>query len=178
MKKQQSPFFVLFTGFSGAGKSTLATAIEKRLIDANIAVYTLDGDVMRAGISKDLGFEPAARSENNRRVAEIGKMFIDAGLIVLAAFIAPYEKDRQRIKDTVGGDNYIEVFVNTSLKVCEHRDVKGLYKKAREGKIREMTGISAPYEIPKSPDIEVTENLSLPEAIDVVYNGIKQRLDL
>ncbi|WP_027138107.1 adenylyl-sulfate kinase [Gaetbulibacter saemankumensis] len=167
---------VFFTGLSGAGKSTLANALEYKLHQDHIHTYVLDGDNVRSGINKNLGFSPEDRSENNRRIGEISKLFVEAGLVVLAAFVSPYEKDRAFIKHTVGKDNYIEVFVNTSLKVCEARDVKGLYKKARAGVITNMTGISAPYEAPKQPDLEVSEVHSVEEAIALVFAHVINRL--
>jgi adenylylsulfate kinase len=138
----------------------------------------LDGDNVRTGINSDLSFSPEDRSENIRRIGEIGKLLVDAGLVVLAAFVAPYANDREFIKKTVGARNYVEVFVNTSLEVCEQRDVKGLYKKAREGKIKNMTGISAPYEAPEKPDVVVTHEHSVVEAVDMIYDKIKSKLKL
>ncbi|WP_242091947.1 adenylyl-sulfate kinase [Aestuariivivens sediminicola] len=171
-------FLVFFTGLSGSGKSTLANALEVRLNHIKVHTYVLDGDNIRRGINKNLGFSPEDRSENNRRIGEISKLFVDAGLVVLAAFVAPYKKDRQFIRDTVGRDNYIEVFVNTSLEECEKRDVKGLYKLARAGKIKNMTGISAPYEIPEEPDIVVSHLNTIEESVDMVFEHIKGKLSL
>ena len=171
-------FLVFFTGLSGAGKSTIANMLEQHLFEKNIRTYVLDGDNIRRGINRNLGFSPEDRSENNRHVGEISKLFIDAGVIVLAAFVAPYRKDREFIKQTVGADNFIEVFVNTSLEECEKRDVKGLYKKARAGEINNLTGISAPYEKPLNPDVELTELNSIEEAIEIVYNEIEYMIAL
>ena len=133
---------------------------------------------MRSGINQDLSFSPEDRSENIRRIGEIGKLFVDAGIVVLAAFVAPYEKDRNHIRNIVGVDTFIEVFVNTSLEVCEERDVKGLYKKARKGEIKNMTGISAPYEKPSNPDVVVTEKNSVEEAVEIIFNKIEPTLKL
>jgi len=169
-------FLIFFTGLSGSGKSTIANALEQKLFDTKIKTYALDGDNIRKGINKGLTFSPEDRSENNRRIGEISKLFIDAGLVVLAAFVAPYKKDRTFIKDTVGENNYIEVFVNTSLKVCEERDVKGLYEKARKGEIQNMTGISAPYENPENPDIVLTEEFSIEESVNIIFEHIKLKL--
>ena len=169
-------FLIFMTGLSGSGKSTIANALEQKLHNEGVKTYTLDGDNIRSGINKNLSFSPEDRTENIRRIAEISKLFIDAGLVVLAAFVAPYEKDREAIKQTVGAENYTEVFVNTSLEVCEQRDVKGLYAKARRGEISNMTGISAPYEAPKLPTAEVTEKLSIEESVEVIYNAIKSNL--
>jgi adenylylsulfate kinase len=163
---------------SGAGKSTLANALDERLHKRKIHTYVLDGDNIRNGINKNLGFSQEDRSENNRRIGEISKLFIDAGTVVLAAFISPYKKDRSFIKQTVGVDNFFEVFVNTSLEECERRDVKGLYKKARAGQISNMTGITAPYEPPENPDIEISQINSVEESVEIIYNKIKDQLDL
>jgi adenylylsulfate kinase len=169
---------IFFTGLSGSGKSTLANALEQRLHEDKIKTYVLDGDNVRKGINSNLSFKPEDRSENLRRIGEISKLFIDAGIVVLAAFIAPYEKDREFIKKTVGFDNYIEIFVNTSLEVCEQRDVKGLYEKARKGEIKNMTGISAPYEQPIKPDVEVSNEYSIEESVDLIYNKIMNQIRL
>ena len=171
-------FLIFFTGLSGSGKSTIANGLERRLYNDAIKTYILDGDNVRHGINKNLTFSPEDRSENLRRIGEISKLLIEAGVVVLAAFIAPYEKDREFIKKTVGADNYVEVFVNTSLEECERRDVKGLYKKARKGEIKNMTGISAPYEVPKNAYIEVTQRNTLEEAVEIIYNKIKDKLKL
>ena len=177
-KNGHNSFMILFTGLSGSGKSTIANALEQKLHDLNIQTFSLDGDNMRSGINKDLSFSPEDRSENIRRIGEIGKLFVDAGMVVLAAFVSPYEKDRNHIRNIVGVDTFVEVFVNTSLEVCEERDVKGLYKKARKGEIKNMTGISAPYETPVNPDIIITEKKSVAEAVEMIYNKIQSKLNL
>jgi len=171
-------FLVFFTGLSGSGKSTIANALEQKLYDLNIKTYVLDGDNVRKGINKNLSFSEKDRSENIRRIGEISKLFVDAGIVVLAAFIAPYEKDREFIKKIIGRDNYVEVFVNTSLEECERRDVKGLYKKARKGEITNMTGISAPYEKPKNPAIKLDQEQSVEDAIAVIFEKIKNKLSI
>jgi len=171
-------FLIFFTGLSGSGKSTLANALEQRLFKLGINTYVLDGDNVRRGINRNLSFSPADRSENNRRIGEISKLFVDAGIVVLAAFVAPYKKDRAFIRKTVGETNYVEVFVNTSLEVCEQRDVKGLYEKARKGEIKNMTGVSAPYEPPESPTLEVSHELSIDEAVEKIFENVKQKLRL
>lgn len=171
-------FLIFFTGLSGSGKSTIANLLEQLLFNSGIATYVLDGDNVRRGINKGLTFSPEDRSENNRRIGEISKLFIDAGIVVLAAFVAPYQKDRTFIKKTVGANNYVEVFVDTSLEVCEARDVKGLYKKARKGSIKNMTGISAPYEVPEKPDIIVSDKNSAEDAAVLIYEKIKNKLTL
>lgn len=173
-----SSFLVFFTGLSGSGKSTLACALEQRLFQDKIRTYVLDGDNIRRGINRDLKFSPEDRSENNRRIGEIANLFVDAGMVVLAAFVAPYEKDRNVIRDTVGSENYIEVFVNTSLTECVRRDVKGLYNKAMKGEIKDMTGISSPYEVPLRPDIILTERDTVEQAVDTIYELIRPKLKL
>ena len=169
---------IFFTGLSGSGKSTIANALEEKLHKNGIKTFALDGDNIRHGINKDLSFSPNDRSENNRRIGEIASLFVEAGMVVLAAFVAPYKKDRDLIKNTVGVENYIEVFINTSLEVCEQRDVKGLYAKARKGEIKNMTGISAPYEAPERPDAEVTHENSIEESVEIIYNKIENQLRL
>lgn len=169
-------FLIFFTGLSGSGKSTIANALEEKLFSDGISTYVLDGDNVRSGINKDLSFSAEDRSENNRRIGEVAKLFVDAGLVVLAAFVAPFQRDRALIRDTVGADNYVEVFVNVSLEECERRDVKGLYKKARAGEIKDMTGISSPYEAPISADVEVTHLHSIEESVIKIYNTIKEKL--
>ncbi|MCL6266660.1 adenylyl-sulfate kinase [Flagellimonas myxillae] len=175
---KHNSFLIFLTGLSGSGKSTVANALEQKLFETGIKTYVLDGDNVRRGINFDLTFSPEDRSENNRRIGEISKLFIDAGIVVLAAFVAPYSKDREFIKKTVGAENYVEVFVNTSLEECENRDVKGLYKKARAGEIKNMTGLSAPYEIPSSPDVTVTEKHSIKESVEIIYKAIQKKLEL
>jgi len=148
-------YLLWFTGLSGSGKSTLANLVEMALHQQGISTYILDGDNIRQGINKDLSFAPQDRSENMRRIAEISNLMLDAGVVTLAAFVSPYSKDREAVKQIVGPDNFIEIYINTSLAECERRDVKGLYKKARTGEIKNMTGISAPYKAPTHPDIEI-----------------------
>ena len=143
-----------FTGFSGSGKSTIAYRTERLLIDKSVFAYVLDGDNVRHGLNADLGFAADDRQENIRRIGEVSRLFTDAGALVLSAFISPYRADRARVRDLVG-DRFIEVHVATPLEVCEARDPKGLYKKARAGEIGDFTGISAPYEEPQSPEIRL-----------------------
>ena len=170
-------FLIWFTGLSGSGKSTIANALESKLNSLNVSTYTLDGDNIRFGICKDLTFSPEDRTENIRRIAEIANLFVDAGIVTLASFVSPYSKDRESVRNTVGPENYIDVFVNTSIDECERRDVKGLYKKAREGEIKNMTGISAPYEAPENPDLEIdTVKESVEESVNKIFNYLKRRL--
>ncbi len=179
IKNGQNSFLIWFTGLSGSGKSTIASALEMKLHEEGYKTYALDGDNIRKGINSDLTFSPDDRTENIRRIAEVANLLVDAGVIVMAAFVSPYKKDRENIRNIVGNDNFVEVFVNTSLEECEKRDVKGLYKKAREGKILDFTGVNAPYEAPESPDIEVvTDDLSLEECVSRIYEMIKPKLKL
>lgn len=171
-------FLIWLTGLSGSGKSTIACAVEQRLYERGLTTYVLDGDNIRKGINKNLSFSPEDRSENIRRIGEIAKLFIDAGVIVLAAFVSPYKEDREHVRQIVGVENYVEVFVNTSLEECERRDVKGLYAKARKGEIKNLTGVSAPYEAPESPDVEVTHLQSVEASVECIYNVIKEKIQL
>ncbi|RXP57055.1 adenylyl-sulfate kinase [Lutibacter sp. HS1-25] len=170
-------FLVWFTGLSGSGKSTIANLLEKRLHQLNIHTYSLDGDNLRRGLNKNLAFSKEDRNENLRRTAEVAKLFIDAGVVVIAAFISPYIKTREEIKEIVGADNYVEVYVNTALEICEQRDVKGLYKKARRGEIKNFTGISSAYEAPINPTVEIKTPLDSPQAaVDKIMAVIKGKL--
>lgn len=172
-------FLLWFTGLSGSGKSTIANKVEQELYNQGIKTYTLDGDNIRKGLNNDLSFSPEDRTENIRRIAETASLMIDAGLVVLAAFVSPYKKDRENIKNIVKDINFVEIYVNTSVEECERRDVKGLYKKARAGEIKNMTGISAPYEAPDNPDIEIlTEHESVDEAVKKIVDFIKPKLKL
>ncbi|WP_336127771.1 adenylyl-sulfate kinase [Mesoflavibacter sp. CH_XMU1422-2] len=178
-KNNHNSFLIWFTGLSGSGKSTIANLVEQQLFEKGIKTYTLDGDNIRKGINNDLTFSPEDRTENIRRIAEIANLMIDAGLVVLAAFVSPYKKDRENVKNIVKNSNFVEVFINTSVEECERRDVKGLYKKARAGEIKNMTGISAPYEAPEQPDIEIkTEEVSVKEAVNKIINHITPKLKL
>lgn len=172
-------FLLWFTGLSGSGKSTIANQVEKVLHEMGIKTYSLDGDNIRNGINSDLTFSPEDRTENIRRIAEVANLFVNAGIVTLAAFVSPYKKDRNYIKSTVKDVNFVEIFVNTSVEECERRDVKGLYKKARAGEIKNMTGISAPYEAPENPDIQInTEETAIEEAVEQIIEIIKPKLKL
>lgn len=171
-------FVVWFTGLSGSGKSTIANQLEKKFFDMGLRTYSLDGDNIRSGLNKGLSFTEEDRTENNRRISEVAKLFVDAGIITITAFISPLEEDRKRAKEIIGPKNFIEVFVNTPLEVCEERDVKGLYKKARQGEIKNFTGISSPYEAPKNPDIEIkTEKESIEESVERIFKVLQAKLD-
>jgi adenylyl-sulfate kinase len=174
---QQRPLLIWFTGLSGSGKSTLAVQLEAQLHEAGFKTYLLDGDNIRAGLNKDLSFTDEGRVENIRRIGEVSKLMLDAGIIVLSAFISPFHADREQVKNIVGSENYLEVFVDTPLDVCEQRDVKGLYKKARAGEVKNFTGIDSPYEAPQQPDIAIpTHRYSVEESVDHLMNSILPRV--
>ena len=176
-KQGHGALVIWFTGLSGSGKSTLASALEAKLFEKGIRTYILDGDNIRAGLNKGLSFSDEDRKENIRRISEVAKLFVDAGVVVLSAFISPFASERDLVKQTVGIENYVEVFVDTPLEVCEQRDVKGLYEKARKGEIKNFTGIDSPFEVPQSPDLSIqTHKLSLEEAVEVLYNNIITRI--
>lgn len=165
-----------FTGLSGAGKSTLARAVSRVLYTKGCHAVALDGDNVRHGLNADLGFSREAREENIRRVAEVAKLFVDAGLIALCAFISPYKSDRESARKRFTRDEFIEVFCDAPLHVCEDRDIKGLYKKARAGKISEFTGISSPYERPDDCELLLdTGKLSVDECVTKVIDYLKSR---
>ena len=173
-QKNQITRTIWFTGLSGSGKSTLANALEKRLVAMGKHTMLLDGDNIRMGLNKDLGFTEVDRVENIRRIAEVAKLMNDAGLIVLTAFISPYKKDRENAKEIIGHD-FFEVYVSTPIEECEKRDVKGLYKKARKGGIPNFTGISSPYEIPESPDLSInTKEMSVDEAVSMIMDKLNR----
>jgi adenylylsulfate kinase len=164
------------TGLSGSGKSTLAVALEKALWDRGCRAYVLDGDNIRHGLNRDLGFSPADRTENIRRIGEVAKLFTDAGVINVTAFISPYRADRDQVRAIMKDGDFIEVFVDCPLDVCEQRDPKGLYKKARAGQIPEFTGISAPYEEPAQPELVIqTGQMSEEEATALLLRYLEQR---
>lgn len=165
-----------FTGLSGSGKSTLAHALEDRLYNMGCSTYVLDGDNVRHGLCGDLGFSDEDRKENIRRIANVAKLFTDAGIIVLTAFISPFREDRQQARNLMQHGDFLEVYCNSSIETCEKRDVKGLYKKARNGDIPHFTGISSPYETPVKPEIEIkTDQISLEESVDILIELLKER---
>lgn len=176
---KHSSFLIWFTGLSGSGKSTVANAVEQLLNGAGIHTYTLDGDNVRGGLNSNLSFSPEDRTENIRRIAEVANLMVDAGLVVLAAFVSPYRKDRARIKSIVGANNFVEVHISTPLEVCEARDVKGLYAKARAGEIKDFTGVNAPYEAPEAPTLDVdTSQLNIQQAASLVMEAIQSKLKI
>lgn len=170
---------IWFTGFSGSGKSTLAVSLEHALHTRGFATYLLDGDNVRQGLNKDLGFDDADRVENIRRIGEVAALMTNAGLVVLTAFISPFRSDRELARRTIGPDKFLEVFVDCPLEVCEQRDVKGLYRMAREGKVGQFTGINSAYEVPEKPDLVVrTAELSLAHSLDLLLEKVLPRLSV
>ena len=165
-----------FTGLSGAGKSTLAHALEEQLHDYGKRTYVLDGDNVRKGLCKDLGFSEKDRIENIRRIGEMSRIMMDAGLIVMTAFISPFRRDRRIVRELVDEGDFLEIFCDTPLSICESRDIKGLYKKARAGEIPEFTGISSPYETPEQPELIVQSGSStVEECVDEIINFLNKK---
>jgi len=172
---RQKPLTIWFTGLSGAGKSTLAFALERRLIDMGMACYVLDGDNVRHGLNRDLGFSPRDRAENIRRIAEVSRLMNDAGLILITAFISPFQEDREMARGIIGNERFLEVYLETSLEVCEGRDPKGMYKKARSGELPSFTGISSPYEQPEHPDLKLdTASLSIDHCVTMLQKSVRE----
>ncbi len=164
---------VWFTGLSGSGKSTIAGAVEEKLAAMGIHTYLLDGDNIRHGLNSNVDFSEAGRKENIRRIGEVAKLFNDAGIVTLTAFISPFREDRTMVRSIMKDKDFIEVYVNCPLEVCEQRDTKGLYKKARAGEIKDFTGISSPYEPPLNPEIEVnTQQQSIEESVSHIINYV------
>ena len=165
-----------FTGLPSSGKSTIANEVEKKLISSSVRTYILDGDNVRMGLCKDLGFSEEDRAENIRRIGEVSKLFVDAGYIVLSAFVSPYRRDRDAIREITEDGEFVEVFVKCPVEVCEERDVKGLYKKAREGIIKGFTGIDDPYEEPQNPEIVIeTDKISLEEGVERIISYLNEK---
>ncbi len=172
----QKPFVLWFTGLSASGKSSIANIVEQKLYQMKYNTYLLDGDNVRHGLNKDLGFNEKSRVENIRRIGEVAKLFIDSGIITLTAFISPFKSDRQLVRELFDAGQFIEVFIDSSLDTCENRDPKGMYIKARKGEIKNFTGISSPYEVPENPEIHVVNNLiSLDEASDQIITHLKEK---
>lgn len=179
MLLKQRPGVIWFTGLSGSGKSTLAVQLEAQLHSKGYATYLLDGDNIRMGLNKDLSFTDESRVENIRRIGEVAKLMVDAGIVVLSAFISPFKADRDQVKQIVGEANYTEIFVDTPLEVCEQRDVKGLYKRARSGEVKNFTGIDSPYERPENPDITIrTHQMSVDESLTLLLKLIEPKIQL
>ncbi|UTA49521.1 adenylyl-sulfate kinase [Simiduia sp. 21SJ11W-1] len=175
-QKQQSPCLIWFTGLSGAGKSTIANGVALALYERNKHSYLLDGDNVRHGLSADLGFSDADRVENIRRIGEVGRLMVDAGLIVLSAFISPFRADRKLVREKFPAGQFFEIYVRAPLSVCEQRDPKGLYKKARRGQLQQFTGIDSAYEEPQAPDLVIdTANCSEQECIALVIEFMSRK---
>lgn len=175
----QRSALIWFTGLSGSGKSTLSIQLELALYKKGYKTYLLDGDNMRSGLNKDLSFTDEGRVENIRRIGEVSKLFLDAGYVVLSAFISPFRADRDQVRSIVGPENHIEVFVNCPLEVCEQRDTKGLYKKARAGLLKNFTGIDSPYEPPENPDVTIhSDRMGVDESVDVLLGLVLPRIGL
>ena len=167
--KHQTPMCLWMTGLSGAGKSTLANALEQELNKKGKHTYILDGDNLRHGLNSDLGFTEADRNENVRRAAEVAQLMVDAGLIVIVGLISPFKKERDWARSLFNANQFKEIYISTSIQECEHRDTKGLYKKARQGEVKDFTGIDSPYEPPENPDVIIdTQNKSLSECVQFI----------
>lgn len=178
-QNQHDSFVLWFTGLSGAGKSTLAHAVEDHLFKQGCRTFVLDGDNVRHGLCGDLGFSDVDRVENIRRISEVSRLFVEAGNITLTAFISPFRGDRNKARNLIGSENFVEIFCQCSLAACEERDVKGLYKRARAGEIKAFTGISSPYEEPDSPEITVhTDKNSLEDCVEQVLAYLAKRFQL
>jgi len=176
---RQSAKVIWFTGLSGSGKTTLAANLEKELFFRRFFCQVLDGDNIRMGINNNLGFSEEDRQENIRRIAEVSKLLINTGMITICSFISPTHEIRQMAKDIIGEKDFIEIFLNPPLEVCEQRDTKGLYQKARAGIIKDFTGISSPFEAPENPDLEIdTSVVSIKESVDLIFSTIIDRITL
>jgi len=174
---KQRGMMIWFTGLSGSGKSTIALGVERELHQRGILCRILDGDNIRCGINAGLGFSAEDRKENIRRIAEVGKLFVDTGIVTLAAFVSPTNEYRQMARNIIGSEDFLEVYVSTPLEICEQRDVKGLYARARRGEVKDFTGISAPFEIPEHPALSVdTSRQPLEESVKQVVNMIANKL--
>lgn len=173
----QNPLVLWFTGLSGSGKSTLADALEQRLMQEGVKTYLLDGDNIRFGLNKNVDFSDEGRKENIRRIGEVSKLFVDAGLVVLTAFVSPFVSDRNQVRELLPQGEFVEIYVDTPIEVCEQRDVKGLYKKARAGEIKDFTGISSPYEAPVNPEIAIkTAGRSIEDCIEEIYQKVISKI--
>ena len=176
---RQSAKVIWFTGLSGSGKTTLASNLEKELFFRRFFCQVLDGDNIRTGINNNLGFCKEDRLENIRRIAEVSKLLINTGMITICSFISPTEEIRSMARNIIGEEDFIEIFLNTPLEVCEQRDVKGLYKRARAGEIKDFTGISSPFEAPANPDVEIdTSVVKIKDSVDLIFNTIADRITL
>src|SRR6056297_545495 len=176
---RQSARVIWFTGLSGSGKTTLAASLEKELFFRRFFCQVLDGDNIRTGINNNLGFTDEERVENIRRIAEVSKLFVDCGIITICSFISPTNEIRRMARNIIGPNDFIEDYLSTPIEICEQRDTKGLYKRARTGEIPEFTGVSAPFDKPENPDIEIdTNGRSVRECVDEIFEGIIERITL
>ncbi|MDC0664168.1 adenylyl-sulfate kinase [Marinobacter sp. SS21] len=174
--KKQKPCLLWFTGLSGSGKSTIANAVDVALYERGYHTFLLDGDNVRHGLNQDLGFSDEDRVENIRRIGEVSKLFTDAGLIVVSAFISPFSSDRRMVRNLFPAGEFIEVFLDTPLEACEERDPKGLYAKARSGEIKEFTGLTSPYEKPERPEIRLdTSSMSVMDCVEIIVGYLQER---
>ena len=173
---EHSSVVLWFTGLSGSGKSTLAHALEEKLYQKGCRTFVLDGDNVRHGLNSNLDFSEPGRTENIRRISEVSKLMLESGLIVMTAFISPFNKDRNEARKLISNDDFIEIYCKASLETCEARDVKGLYKRARAGKIKNYTGVDSPYEVPENPELTLdTDNETLNESVSKIYNFLKEK---
>jgi|SRR6185436_2189206 len=171
------PLIAWFTGLSGSGKSTLAGLVEEHLYEMGVRTYLLDGDNIRHGLNNNVDFSELGRKENIRRIGEVAKLFTDAGMVVLTAFISPFSEDRDRVRSLVEKGEFAEIFVNCPIEICEQRDVKGLYKKARAGEIRDFTGINSPFEAPVNPEMEIkTDEMNIEQSVDKIVTYITEKI--
>jgi adenylylsulfate kinase len=178
VRLKQKAKVIWFTGLSGSGKTTVSSAVEKKLFEMGHFTQLLDGDIIRSGINNNLGFSEEDRTENIRRIAEVSKLIMNCGVVVLCAFISPTDDIRRMAKEIIGADDFIEIFVDTPIEVCEQRDVKGLYQKARKGLIKDFTGVNAPFEKPQDADLVIdTSVVSLEESVAMVFEVIKKRIE-